>query len=109
MTRLTFARLKHANRQRAAEWKDAKGGDVLRDWSATDLGCALAGEVGELCNLLKKIRRGDRVDFEAVADELADVVIYADILAQRLGIKLGAAVVKKFNQTSAKVGAQTRL
>lgn len=30
----------------------------LQDWSATDWACALAGEVGEACNLIKKARRG---------------------------------------------------
>ena len=40
-----------------------------------------------------------------LADELADVVIYLDILAAQLGIDLGDAVMKKWNKTSEKVGA----
>lgn len=39
-----------------------------------------------------------------LADELADVVIYLDILAAQLGIDLGEAVMKKWNKTSEKVG-----
>lgn len=69
----------------------------LMDWSPTDWATSLAGEVGEACNFIKKMRRGDPVPVEDVAKELADVVIYADLLAARLGIDLGAAVVAKFN------------
>jgi NTP pyrophosphatase (non-canonical NTP hydrolase) len=62
----------------------------------------MAGEAGEACNLIKKMRRGDHVNLKQVADELADLVIYADLLAARLDINLGAAVVDKFNEVSAK-------
>ena len=31
------------------------------DWSPMEWGCALAGEVGELCNFLKKMSRGDKI------------------------------------------------
>lgn len=37
-----------------------------------------------------------------LADELADVVIYLDLLAHRLGIDLGGAVMRKWNKTSRK-------
>ena len=36
-------------------------------------------------------------------------MIYADLLAARLEINLGAAVRSKFNVTSAKVGSEVRL
>lgn len=78
-------------------------------WSPTDWGCALAGEVGEACNLIKKLHRGDHVDRGAIAHELADVAIYLDILAGRLGIDLGAAVVEKFNIVSERVGSRYTL
>lgn len=44
-----------------------------------------------------------------IADELADLVIYADLLAERLEIDLGAAVVRKFNKVSERVGSNIRL
>ena len=84
----------------------------LNDWSPTDWACAMAGECGEACNAIKKIKRmetrtntaKDPQTYEEavsiVGDELADMVIYADLLAARLGIDLGAAVVRKFNAVS---------
>jgi NTP pyrophosphatase (non-canonical NTP hydrolase) len=95
---------------------------TVNGWSPTDLACAMAGECGEACNQVKKLRRletaahwNDAADQDAaaicrnVADELADLIIYADLLAARLGIALGAAVRTKFNRTSEKVGAVERL
>lgn len=66
----------------------------------------LAGEVGELCNIVKKIERerlgivGSRASIDNLADELADVVIVADLIAAIAGINLEAAVCRKFNHTS---------
>ena len=85
-------------------------------WSPTDWACAMAGEAGEACNVVKKIRRLDSSPHIAheesatlhrhAADEIADMVIYADLLAARLGIDLGEAVRRKFNATSRKVGSE---
>ena len=64
--------------------------------------------VCEYANLRKKVERGDFTIEQArpeLADELADVVIYLDILASQLGIDLGKAVMAKWNRTSLKVGA----
>lgn len=75
----------------------------------------LAGECGEACNVAKKLARhemgwvgGDK-DVSKLADELADVVICADLAAQRAGIDLAAAVRQKFNATSEKHGFPERL
>jgi NTP pyrophosphatase (non-canonical NTP hydrolase) len=72
----------------------------LDSWSAAEWAMALTGELGEACNLLKKARRGEAVPTEAIADELADVMIYLDLLAARLGINLAESVVRKFNIVS---------
>lgn len=80
----------------------------LESWSPTDWACALAGEAGETCNAVKKLMRGDG-SIEAIAAELADTVIYADLLAARLGVDLGAAVRAKFNAVSEKLGSDVRL
>lgn len=52
---------------------------------------ALAGEVGELCNVVKKIERGS-IDEESarqcLVDETADVFIYLCNIAAVLGIDL---------------------
>jgi NTP pyrophosphatase (non-canonical NTP hydrolase) len=69
----------------------------------------MAGECGEVCNLIKKLRRGESVPLIEIGDELADVVIYCDLLAARLKIDLGDAVVRKFNEVSDRRHASTFL
>lgn len=50
----------------------------------------LAGEVGELCNKIKKhYRDGTPLDREDLAKELGDVVWYIAALASDLGVSLG--------------------
>lgn len=114
-------------------------------WSPTDWMTAVAGEVGEAANLIKKLKRietdgldtpqncemlawvntyhpnGEAKGLSEVTEEvvrelqrrigheLADVVIYLDLLAARLGIDLGAAVIEKFNMTSQKIGSKEKL
>lgn len=78
------------------------------DWSPMEWAAALTGEVGELANLLKKVRRGDvtmEQSQQAIADELADVQTYLSILAKQCGVDLGKATVRKFNAVSRRVGA----
>lgn len=81
----------------------------VKEWTPTDWATAMAGECGEACNLIKKNRRGDPVELDAIGDELADVVLYADLLAARLGIDLGQAVRRKFNAVSKKRKSDVRL
>lgn len=83
----------------------------LKEWSPTDWACAMAGECGEACNLVKKLRRGASPipTIHEIRKEVADMVIYADLLAQRLGFDLGIAIREKFNETSGKVGSDVLL
>jgi NTP pyrophosphatase (non-canonical NTP hydrolase) len=114
---LTFRTLRDANLQRLPLFKDAKGRTCHgekdgSDWSPAQWLQAVVGELGEYANLRKKCERGDLTPEEAkpmLADELADVVIYLDILAAQLGIDLGNAVMHKWNKTSEKVGAPLRI
>lgn len=106
---LSFSTLRDANRIRQEEWcPDKKPTLLFRDNE-------LAGEVGEACNVIKKLERealgwaGTRATAKDLADELADVVISADLAALAAGIDLGAAVRAKFNETSAKYRLQTSL
>lgn len=92
---LTFEALRKANLQRCPE-----AFHEVDDWTPTDWATAMAGECGEACNLIKKMRRGEDVPKEKVAKELADMVTYADLLAARLRIDLGEAVRAKFNEVS---------
>ena len=81
----------------------------LDSWSEMEWGCAAAGEMGELCNLLKKRGRGEDIPLKAVMDEIADVIIYLDLLAARLGVHLSGPIREKFNETSEKRGSDIRL
>lgn len=96
-----FEQLRNANIARNAIW--SPDGEDL-----TYRGLELGGEVGEAQNVIKKLererkgRRGSRATVQDLADELADVIICADLVAMEKGIDLWAAVVVKFNATSAK-------
>jgi NTP pyrophosphatase (non-canonical NTP hydrolase) len=102
---LTFNTLREANERRNGTCtKFAK----CAQWTEADWFMALVGEVGELGNILKKIKRGD--DFaspqavrDAIADEIADVQVYLDHLAANLGVDLGRATMRKFNTVSKRV------
>lgn len=68
----------------------------------------LAGEIGEACNVVKKLERerlglrGSRETIEHLKEELEDSIICAILLANSYGIKL--APTEKYNATSRKLG-----
>jgi NTP pyrophosphatase (non-canonical NTP hydrolase) len=118
MNDLTFSALRETNIRRASRWHPGFPADD--EWNGADWSNAMCGEAGEAANVVKKLRRretGHRgmldrpVDelLGALAHELADVVIYADLLARKYGIDLGAAVVEKFNIVSERQGFPERL
>jgi NTP pyrophosphatase (non-canonical NTP hydrolase) len=107
---LTFNTLRQANIQRLPLFKDKKGRVVHNktgsDWSPATWLQAVVGELGEYANLRKKVERGDLTLDEArpeLAKELADVIIYLDILAFQLDIDLGKAVMSKWNEVSERI------
>ncbi len=101
--------LRRANIERQAIWCP----DEVPDLSFR--GNELGGEVGEALNVIKKLERerhgwrGSRDTRQHLAEELADVVICADLCAITAGIDLASAVVVKFNATSDKVGIPVHL
>lgn len=108
---LSFNTLRGANIARLPQFKNSKGEPAHSqpdgsDWSISDWVEAVTGELGEFANIHKKFRRGDigqeKFDKEA-KKEIADIQIYLDILAFRLGIDLGKAVIEKFNEVSERV------
>lgn len=107
---MVYETLREANIARQAEW--TSNGAVL---SLSFAGNELAGEVGEVCNVIKKLDRealglpGSRDTVEHLSEELADVLICVDLIAMRFGIDTDQAVARKFNATSEKVGLNTRL
>ncbi len=74
----------------------------LDAWSPLEYGGALAGEVGELCNILKKMKRDGVTPalMKKSAKEAADSFAYLDLTCARLGIDLGESFRKKFNEVS---------
>jgi NTP pyrophosphatase (non-canonical NTP hydrolase) len=102
---LTFADVSGPNRARAERWHPGFPADD--DWNGADLSNAM----WEAANIVKKLRRheighhGALDDAErelraALADELADVFLYLDLLAAKYKIDLPAAIVSKFNVVS---------
>lgn len=130
MSSLTFGVLREANIARLPQFKNKHG--VLAhdlpdgsDWNPAQWLQAMVGELGEYANERKKFERGDLTleEFQVKAEkELADIVIYLDIMARRCldrvklggvveahptGVNLGMAVVRKFNEVSRRVDAAT--
>ena len=113
MGNLSFKKLRQKNVRRCRRFHK------LKDWSISDWTLALVGEAGELANLAKKHKRGDKTYWEkgkekkvnnrALGLELADVVIYADLLSARLGIKLEDLIIEKFNEVSKRCGSKINL
>lgn len=106
---LTFEELRQKNIARQPLFKNKKGELVhptgADTWTISDYYTALEGEAGEAGNIIKKIRRGDFTLEEAKVDlgkELADTLIYLDLLAAKCGIDLHAVTVGKFNEVSFK-------
>lgn len=105
----------HLNLQRSNRWHTAG----IDSWSLSDWAVALAGEVGELCDVVKKLNRvrdglvGNKVTEEellaALPKETADVFLYLDLFAQRAGFDLAIAIRQKFNEVSERNGFMERL
>ncbi len=84
-----------------------------RDWrqfhDPKNLAMALSSEVGELCALYRWVRTEDADTFShdpknrpRIEDELADVTIFLLLLADRTGIDLEAAALKKIAQNASR-------
>ena len=106
---MSFDRLRKSNDVRMLEW-NTSGEDLGLSFAGNEL----AGEVGEACNIMKKLERerlGLKTSKASVADlteELADVIICVDLIATRFNIDLEEAVANKFNKTSEKYGLESR-
>jgi NTP pyrophosphatase (non-canonical NTP hydrolase) len=114
---LTFTALHEANVSRARRWHPGFPEDD--DWNGADWSNAMCGEAGEAANVVKKLRRVEsgkrgRTSETSETDqdqlvaklalEIADLVIYADLLAAKYGIDLACAIRDKFNAVSIQYG-----
>lgn len=120
-TQLTFEALRAINIVRAMRWHP--GG--IEEWNIAEWTNAMAGESGEACNAAKKMRRieckmqqagGDKPAPKtieeakrAILKEVGDTVIYADLVCQRIGMRMEDAVVLAFNQVSVRESFPERL
>ena len=110
---LTFAAFRAANVARCIKWHPAG----IASWSPSDWLTAVTGELGELASLLKMRNRerdglpGNKFSptNKQIADEIADVLTYLDLLAEVLGVNLGHAAAEKFNEISERVGFPDRI
>jgi NTP pyrophosphatase (non-canonical NTP hydrolase) len=82
---MNMIELHKANAARDKEW-NPDSVCTLEFW-----GIELAGEVGEACNIIKKLERerlgmrGSRATLQDLADELGDVIICTDLIACYMG------------------------
>lgn len=114
---MNFNEFSQKNKQRADE------GKFFELWKSGDWTNAIAGEAGEACNLTKKIKRmedghdqwnkpedRDVDDLEIrAAKEAADVIIYADLFIQSLGIQTSSILKQVFNAKSDEIGSKVKL
>ena len=109
MSGLDLRELQAANSSRQDEWPGAQA--VTPSYRGNEL----AGEVGEACNVIKKLERmrlgiaGSTDTVEHLAEELGDVIICVALIANEFGIDLSNATRAKFNKTSKKVGLKSRI
>lgn len=113
---LAFEQLRKANVARCEEVFH-----TVEAWSPAEWATAFAGEAGEVCNAVKKLRRlqdgtntakDPQTVQEAIAQigkELADTIIYADLLGARLGIVTQNVVIDKFNEVSDRMECDIKL
>lgn len=103
--------IRAANAARQVLWNGAEGKTTGPLYAATEL----AGEVGEVCNIVKKLERetrglvGSRATVKQLEDEIGDVFICLDLLASEYGIDVMVAAARKFNKTSEKLGFPIRM
>ena len=110
--KLSLAALRPLNVQRAKEGFNCYDNQPLTYWTT-----ALAGEVGELCNMIKKMQRVERggidggssytakdITKEMLKEEIGGIAIYLDLLASQLDISLEDAIIDTFNSKSEKYG-----
>lgn len=122
---LTFDRFQIVSEQRS---KQVFPG--CKKWSVSDWAVALAGEAGEVCDAVKKLRRFEVAeppssDLDAlnladrrvahgqlvakIGDEIGDVVAYCSLLASVFGLNFEHIVRDRFNDVSERAGSHFTL
>lgn len=113
---LTFSELEHVNVARCS----VGFGHDLDSWSVAEWGCAAAGELGEACNVARKLLRmrdqlpGNKGETiaeleEKLGREMADTIIYISLWAASQGIDLEAKIIQVFNEKSDQINSDIKL
>lgn len=110
--KLDLSAMRPVNVLRAKEGFKCYDNQPLTYWTT-----ALAGEVGELCNMIKKMQRVEKggvdggssysakdITKEMLKEEIGGIAIYLDLLASLLDIDLEEAIIDTFNSKSVKYG-----
>lgn len=110
--KLDLSTFRPLNVQRAKDGFKCYDNQPLTYWTT-----ALAGEVGELCNMIKKLQRAEKggvdggssytakdINKEMLKEEIGGIAIYLDLMASLLDIDLEEAIMDTFNSKSAKYG-----
>jgi len=109
-TGLNFKRLAEANKLRDNDFGNELVHNSLEHWALK-----LVNEIGEYGGAVEKGNRpqdnSTRKDFtvDEQGKELADIVILADLNAQKLGISLEKYIIQKFNAKSDKINSKVKL
>lgn len=104
---LTFTELRVANIERSVAldgFRQHPAARSLSSWTNK-----LAEELGEIARLVDRIENGRSSDIAALNGEIADVIIVAFCLAEKIGADPGAIVRAKFNEKSEQIGCRVRL
>lgn len=108
--KLDLQKFRDLNAQRAVEGFKTYKNVPITYWTT-----ALAGEIGELCNMVKKMERvanggidggssytAASITKEMLKEEIGGIGIYLDLLAGLLDISLEDAIIETFNSKSEK-------
>jgi NTP pyrophosphatase (non-canonical NTP hydrolase) len=111
---MSIREMQRINAERSKRWMGTSVG-----WTVLEVAGELAGEVGELANVCKKLRRsqmgvpGNKVSdaelLKQATSEAADVFIVLMLTASKLGIDLERAVCDTFNAKSEQMGFPERM
>lgn len=115
-----LTRLRLENIKRCRRWHGDAG---VNSWLPEQWSNAAAGEMGEVCNAVKKLCRltqksphagnNNPESIEeataAIASEIGDTIVYLDLLAARLGIDLEESIKNTFNRVSKREGFPERI
>ena len=110
--RIDLERFRALNVDRARNGFRCYDNQPLTYWTT-----ALAGEVGELCNMVKKLQRVELggvdggssytakdITKDKLKEEIGGIAIYLDLMASLLDIDLGEAIRDTFDDKSRQMG-----